>query len=162
MGVFKRHDEVVDTPTGGMVESTRTSQFAIGPGQILGGVAGVVFTVFGVLAITRAGIDSTLNVPVVNVAGFEQSAALGIGEVVVGLLLIAGAVSVRNRTLMGAVGGLMFIAGIVIAAASDQLLADIGSDQRSGWLLLAGGVVAMVAAALPVMVHSAHRVDRST
>ena len=120
-----------------------------------------MFTVFGVLAVTRAGIDSTLNVPVVHVAGFAQSAALGISEIIVGLALIAGAASVWNRALMGAVGGLMFIGGIVLAAASDRLLVDIGTDHRSGWLILAGGVVAMVGAALPVMVRSAHRVDRT-
>lgn len=162
MSSFERHDEVVDTPSGGVAESTRTSRFAMGPGQILGGITGVVVTVFGVLAMTRAGVDSTLNAPAVDVAGFAQSAALGIGEVLAGLVLIAGAVSVWNRALMGAVGGLMFIGGIVIAAASDQLLVDIGTDHRSGWLILVGGVVAMVSAASPVMVHSARRVDRTT
>ena len=113
------------------------------------------------LAITRAGIDSTLTEPTVDVAGFSQSAAVGIGEVVAGLLLIAGAANIRNRALMGFTGGLMSIAGILIAAASAQLSQDIGADHRTGWLILFGGVLAMVAAALPVMVRSAHRVERT-
>ena len=39
-----------------------------------------------------------------------------------------------------------------------------GLRQRAGidhWLILAGGVAAMVAAALPVIARSAYRVDRS-
>lgn len=156
MNTFERHDEVIDTPGGAQVESTKTSRFAMGPGQILGGALGVVITIFGGLAITRAGIDSTLNVPVVNVAGFAQGAAVGIGEVVLGLILIAGAASVWNRSLMGVVGGLMFIAGIVIAAASPKILADIGTTHRSGWLFLISGVIAMVAALLPVTVKTNH------
>ena len=156
MSVYERHDEVIDTPTGAQVESTKTSRFAMGPGQILGGALGIVLTIFGVLAITRAGIDSTFNKPVVNVAGFAQSAAVGIAEVVLGLILIAGAASIWNRSLMGAVGGLMFIGGIVIAAASPKILADIGTTHRSGWLFLISGVIAMVAALLPVMVRTNH------
>ena len=62
---------------------------------------------------------------------------------------------------MGFTGGLMSIAGILIAAASAQLSQDIGADHRTGWLILFGGVLAMVAAALPVMVRSAHRVERT-
>lgn len=62
----------------------------------------------------------------------------------------------------GFVGGLMFIAGIVLAASSAQMLNDIGADHRSGWLILVGGVIGMVATALPVMVRSSSRVDRTT
>ena len=62
---------------------------------------------------------------------------------------------------MGVAGGLMFIAGILIAASSTQLLQDIGAEHRTGWLILFGGVLAMVAAALPVMVRSVHRVQRT-
>lgn len=68
---------------------------------------------------------------VVDVTGFAQSAALGISEVMVGLVLIAGAACVWNRASMGSVGIPMLIGGIVIAAA------------------------------LPVIVRSAHRVDRT-
>jgi len=105
MSIYERHDEEVDTP-GGRRRSIDENFPGCSqpPGQILGGIVGVTFCVLGVLAVARAGIDSTLNVTVVNVAGFQQSAALELGEVIVGLLMIAGAVTVWNRSLMGFVG----------------------------------------------------------
>jgi hypothetical protein len=161
MSVYERHDESIDTPDGAVAKSTKASRWELGPGQIIAGITGLIFVGFGVLAITRAGIDSTLNEPTVNSGGFVQSAWVGIGEVLAGLLLLAGAANARNRSILGATGGAMFIAGLVIAAGSPQILVDIGTQHRSGWLLLIGGVIAMVAAILPVMVHSARKVSRT-
>lgn len=155
MSVLHRHDHhVVDTPDGYVAESVESrSRFAMSPGQLLGGAVGLVTTVIGVLAVTRSGIDSTLNVPVTSVAGLHQSAMVGIGEIVLGLLLVAGAATAWDRALMGFVGGLMFIGGIVVAAASIKMLGDLGTDHATGWTMLVGGVIAMVGAMMPTFVR---------
>jgi hypothetical protein len=158
--LHRQNSEVTDSRTGrASATSVTRSHFALSPGQVIGGVIGVVTTVIGVIAVTRGGIDGSLNVPVVRVAGLGQSAMVGVAEIVLGLLLIAGAASAWNRSLMGFVGGVMFIAGIVIAAASLQLLSDLGTDHTTGWTMLIGGVIAMVAAMLPTFVRDSVHQD---
>lgn len=154
MSVYEHHE--VGTTVGPSQTVTRT-HVAWGPGQIIGGAVGVIESIIAVLAITRSGIDGSLNTPIVTVAGFTQSAAVGLGELVLGLLLIAGAANAWNKDLMGVAGGLMFIAGLVVAAASPKLLLDLGTSHHTGWAVMIGGVIAMVAAALPVLVRSTRR-----
>ena len=159
MAMYQQHHDLISDRQASAAAATteRRTWWAFTPGQVVAGVVALVMLVIAVLAITRAGIDSTLNKPVVNVAGLNQSAAVGIGELVLGLLLLGAAASAWNRSLMGFTGALMFIAGLVTAAASPQLLADMGTDHRSGWWMLIGGVIAMVAAAMPVFAGSSRR-----
>lgn len=157
MSVYEHHHV---GPANGVPEETVTrTRWAFGPGQVIGGVVGIAEVVVAVLAITRCGIDGALNTPVTSVAGMTQSTAVGIAELILGLLLVSGAASAWNRGVMGAAGALMFVGGLVVAAASPKLLLDLGTDHHTGWVVLVGGVVAMVAAALPVFVHSSQRYD---
>ena len=155
MRVLHRHEhQVVGTQDGYVAESVESrSRFAMSPGQLLGGGVGLVTTVIGVIAVTRGGIDTSLNVPVHMVAGLHQSAMVGVAEIILGLLLVAGAASAWDRALLGFVGGLMFVGGIIVAAASIRMLGDLGTDHATGWTMLIGGVIAMVGAMMPTFVH---------
>lgn len=153
MTMMHRDRDIVETPEGSSEVRTTRSRISMSPGQLLGGAVGVISVIIGMIAIVRSGIDGSLNTPVVNVAGLHQSAVVGIAEVVLGLLLVAGAASVWNRALMGFTGGVMFIAGIVVAAASIKLLGDLGTDHATGWTMIVGGVIAMVAAMMPTFVR---------
>ena len=161
MRVF--HQDEVAKASNGTVNETRIrrSRLSFSPGQIVGGLVGVITTLIGVIAVTRSGVDGTLNVPVVRVLGLNQSAMVGIAEVVLGLLLVAGAASAWDRALMGFVGGVMFISGIVIAAASIRLLGDLGTDHTTGWTMLIGGTVAMAGALMPTLVTDTARREES-
>lgn len=144
------------------VESTATTRSTtMGPGQILGGLAGVALTIVGVLAVVRSGIDASLTEPVVEVFGLQQSALVGATEILAGLLMVAGAASVLNRSLLGFIGGLVFVAGIVLAAASGSILEDLGTTRSTGTFLIVIGVIAMVSAMLPTVtrVDSRARTD---
>ncbi len=146
MAVYKKRD-VVDTP---QQQSTAVSRrFTFSPGQILGGIVGLVLVLFGILAVTRTGIDSTLNAPLTDVFGLTQSAAIGLIEVGAGLLLILGAANAEFRPLTGVVGVLLFIGGLIVAAGTGSLLRDLGTSHDTGWFALIMGAVAMLAAALP-------------
>jgi hypothetical protein len=150
MAVYKQRD-VIDTP---QRQSTAVSRrFTFSPGQILGGIVGLVLVLFGILAVTRTGIDSTLNVPVTDVFGLTQSALIGLIEVGAGLLLILGAASAEFRALTGVVGVLLFIGGLIVAAGTASLLRDLGTTQDTGWFALIMGAIAMLAAALPSFVR---------
>jgi hypothetical protein len=156
MAVYKQRD-VIDTP---QRQSTAVSRrFTFSPGQILGGIVGLVLVLFGILAVTRTGIDSTLNVPVTDVFGLTQSALIGLIEVGAGLLLILGAASAEFRALTGVVGVLLFIGGLIVAAGTASLLRDLGTTKDTGWFALIMGAIAMLAAALPSFVRQ-ERVTR--
>lgn len=161
MTAYHEH-HVVDSAAAAPVESTATTRSTtMGPGQILGGLAGVALTLVGVLAVVRSGIDSSLNAPVVDVFGLQQSALVGAVEILAGLLMVAGAASVLNRSLLGFIGGLVFVAGIFLAAASGSLLEDLGTTKSTGTFMIVIGVISMVSAMLPVMtrVDSRARTD---
>jgi hypothetical protein len=146
MAVYRERD-VIDTP---QRQSTAVSRrVTVSPGQILSGIAGLVLVVFGIVAVTRNGIDSTLNVPVTDVFGLTQSAAVGLIEVGTGLLLILAATNAAFRALTGVVGVLLFIGGLIVAAGDASLLRDLGTTHDTGWFGLVMGGVAMLAAALP-------------
>ena len=152
MSMLHSHHDVTETPAGSSEVRTTHSRIAMSPGQMFGGAVGVISTIIGMIAVIRSGIDGSLNVPVVHVVGLNQSAMVGIGEVVLGLLLVAGAASAWDRALMGFVGAVMFIGGIVVAAASIKFLGDLGTDHATGWTMIVGGVIAMAAAMMPTFV----------
>lgn len=159
MSVLNRRHEEVTNGTAYSESTTRESAVAFSVGQVLGGIAGFVLALVGLLAVVRAGVDSTLNDPVVGVAGFHQSAAVGLVELVLGLLLIAGAASVLNRPILGVVGGVTLVAGVVVAAENARIAVDIGATRSTGWFAIAVGAVAMLAAMLPTAIHRTVRTD---
>ena len=154
------HREVVDT--GDLRSETRvaSSRFVFSPGQILAGILGVVVAVIGIIAVSRGGIDGSLNVPVVSVAGTDQSAMLGLCEFAAGLLLVLGALSYAARWLIAFIGVVMVIGGVVLGAANSTILQDVGTSQGTGWAIMVGGIIAMVAASLGVIIRSRRTVER--
>lgn len=154
------HREVVDT--GDLRSETRatSSRFVFSPGQILAGILGIVVAVIGIIAMSRGGLDGSLNKPVVDVAGTDQSAMLGIAEFALGLLLVLGALNYAARWLIAFVGVVMVIGGVVLGAASSTILEDVGTSQGTGWAIMVGGIIAVVAASLGVFVRTRRSVER--
>jgi hypothetical protein len=154
------HREVVDTDDVRSETRVASSRFIFSPGQIIAGVLGVVVAIIGIIAVSRGGIDGTLNVPLVNVAGTDQSAMLGLAEFAAGLLLVLGAMSYAARWLIAFVGVVMVIGGVVLGSASAEILHDVGTSQGTGWALMVGGIIAIVAASLGVIVRSRRTVEQ--
>ena len=155
MGALYEQRDVVATPEGSTSSVERVHRFS--PGQWLGGAVGVVLVIFGIIAVTRTGIDSTLNTPVTNIMGLTHSAWVGIAELAVGLLLILSAADVAFRGVMGALGALLLIGGVVVAASNLKMLLDIGTNRNTGWFGLILGAITLLAAALP-SINRSHRV----
>jgi hypothetical protein len=154
------HREVVDTDNLRSETRVASSRFVFSPGQILAGILGVVVAIIGIIAVSRGGIDGTLNVPMVSVAGTDQSAMLGLAEFAAGLLLVLGALSYAARWLIAFVGVVMVIGGVVLGAASAEILHDVGTSQGTGWAIMVGGIIAVVAASLGVIVRSRKTVEQ--
>ncbi|HTK16925.1 MAG TPA: hypothetical protein VL769_11070 [Acidimicrobiia bacterium] len=159
MGMVE-HREVVDTDNLKSETRVASSRFVFSPGQILAGILGVVVAIIGIIAVSRGGIDGTLNVPMVSVAGTDQSAMLGLAEFAAGLLLVLGALSYAARWLIAFVGVVMVIGGVVLGAASAEILHDVGTSQGTGWAIMVGGIIAIVAASLGVIVRSRRTVEQ--
>jgi|SoiMethySBSTD1v2_1073268.scaffolds.fasta_scaffold251733_4 hypothetical protein len=154
------HREVVDS--GDVRSETRatSSRFVFSPGQIIAGILGLVVAIIGIIAVSRGGIDDSLNVPVVSVAGTDQSAMLGLMEFAAGLLLVLGALSYALRWLVAFVGVVMIVGGVVLGAASADILQDIGTSQGTGWAIMVGGIIAVVAASLGTIIRTRRSVER--
>jgi hypothetical protein len=94
----------------------------------------------------------------VRVAGLDQSAMLGAIELGLGLLLILGALSVAARGLIVAIGVVMVLGGVLLGAANATILRDVGTVHGTGWVIMVGGIVAIVAGSLGRMIRTSHSV----
>ena len=153
MSIIEQHD-VVQSGNARVETRASSSRLVISPGQVLAGALGLVTAIIGIITLSRAGIDGTLNVPMVNAAGLHQSAMVGLGELVVGLLLILGASSYVNRGLVVGLGVLMVLGGVLIGAAGSTILRDLGTVHSTGWTIMVGGIIAIVAGCMGRLVRT--------
>ena len=148
------HRDVVETGDARVETRVATSRLVVSPGQVIAGVLGLAVAVIGIMAVSRGGIDGSLNVPIVRTAGLDQSAMLGVAELGLGLLLILGALSYAARNLIVGIGVVMVLGGVLIGAAGTTILRDLGTVHRTGWVVMTGGIIAIVAGSLGRMVRT--------
>jgi hypothetical protein len=148
------HRDVYETPEARTETRVASSRVVVSPGQVIAGVLGLVLAIIGAIAVARSGVDSSLNVPMVRAAGFNQSAMVGLGELALGLLLILSALSYEGRGLIVGIGVVMVIGGVVIGAAGPTILRDLGTVHGTGWALMVGGIIAIVAGSLGRIVRT--------
>ena len=153
MSVVEHHD-VVESGDARSDTRVATSRLVVSPGQVIAGVLGLVVAVIGIMAVSRGGIDGSMNVRMVRTAGVDQSAMLGAVELGVGLLLILGALSYAARSLIVAVGVVMVLGGVFVGAAGTIILRDLGTVHGTGWVIMVGGIIAIVAGSLGRMVRT--------
>jgi len=145
---ISEHRDIVQTPDVRTETKVSTARMVWSPGQVITALLGIVIAVIGVIATSRGGIDGSLNTPVVRVADLQHSALLGLLELGAGLLLILGALNYAARGLVVVVGVAMVVGGVILGAAGPTILRDIGTEQRTGWAIMVGGIIAIVAANL--------------
>lgn len=125
------------------------------PGRVIGALAGGVLVAIGATAMLRAGVDGDLVVPQVDVLGLSMSAAVGMGMLGTGLLLLLLFAAWEDaKPVSGVIGILGVLAGLIGMASSDQLRADIGFSQRTAWFVVICGALAILAAVLPSLWHT--------
>jgi hypothetical protein len=138
-----RYQEVVTDDRDNSRRAVSEHHRSINPGRVVGGLIGLVLAIVGVVAIAKAGIDSSLDRPMVDVLGMQQSAIVGLAEFGVGLLVILGAASEATRSLMGVMGVLALIAGVLAAASSTTVRSDLGVSTGSGWFMAVCGAIVL-------------------
>ena len=158
MSLIEQHD-VVQNGSQRFETRSASSRLVFSPGQVIAATLGLVTAVIGIITLSRAGIDGTMNVPVVQAAGLHQSAILGLAELGLGLLLILGASSYAYRGLVVSLGVLMVLGGVVIGAAGPTILRDLGTVHGTGWVLMVGGIIAIVAGCMGRVVRTRRTVE---
>jgi hypothetical protein len=129
----------------------RERSWTFAPGQIVSMIVGVGFVALGLVALIRAGIDGSLESPVVEVLGFTHTAWLGLAEIGLGVLLILAGTGARGRFLSVLLGAAMVVSGVLIGAETREMPEELALEQDFGWMLaLFGALVAVAAMALPV------------
>lgn len=136
------------------------SSVTISPAAVVAGVASIVLLLFGAINIARAGLAAPLRDPVVQVAGYEGTAVLGLIVLGAGIALLGAAFS-RDR------GAILFVS-IVIGVAGATLAIEptvggelISSESSFGVaVLIVAAFVAFVAAVAPSVRRTTNRFER--
>ncbi len=124
------------------------------PAQFVAAAIGLFLVVMGGVAMARAGVDSTMTDPVVEVLGFNQTALLGAIEVGFGLVLIAVAFATYEvRGWLTGLGLVSLAVGLIILIEPTAFETSLGAESTTGWLYAALGAGMIAAGWLsPLMV----------
>ena len=128
------------------VEVVRKRSFSVG--QLLAMIAGAALVALGVTALVQTGVDTPLSEPVEPVLGWDHTPLLGIIEIAAGALLIVFALRPGGRWLVAIVGAALIVGGGLILAEMDWAVDELGAEQEFGWVAIAAGAVAVLAAIL--------------
>jgi hypothetical protein len=130
------------------------------PAQLVALLVGLVFVVFGGIALARTGIDlSHISSQHVKVAGAGQTQLMAYIELAYGiLLLIAGSVPGGSRGLMSFLGVAALAFGIIVAAQPSTFTPRLGIGDGFGIFLAIVGAVLLLAGWLsPVFWGTEHK-----
>jgi hypothetical protein len=110
---------------------------------VVGVLGGAALIVLGVVAVARSDLEGSMNVPVIEVAGWPHSPLLGVLQIAAGAALVVVSLSSVGELLVSAV-----IAGFgVIALIEPQVLDDrLNIHSTHAWLLVGLGSVGLLAA----------------
>ena len=161
MGTYRRtevSDPALDPVEPAEVEVTE-SDYRFSPAQVVHAAIGVFLLVLGILALVRGDFNDLTGAQFA-IIGITHNAAIGIGEVVAGALLLLAAASPGGRRLGLVVGLAMIVFGAVLLG-DDQTMRDVGTEDALAWLAIVLGAVAVVVGLIPARRTRRRRVDRS-
>jgi hypothetical protein len=135
------------------------------PAQLVALVIGFAAIGFGALALADTGLDlGHVDAPHDVALGFHTTPLLALVEIAWGALMVIAALRpVAGRSLMALLGGAATVFGaLILFDAWQHRFHDwFGVHDDNGWLILAAGVVTLLASfVLPVVTTPARRVVR--
>jgi hypothetical protein len=114
------------------------------PGQIVLVAAGVLFLVYGIVALVRGGLSGAISEPSVDVFGFAHTPLLGLIEVGAGAVLLLAGLGRGMRTPGMLLGALVAVAGGLLLADFAWSREYLTTDPSFGWVPLAAGAAIVV------------------
>jgi hypothetical protein len=127
--------------------------------SVIVGIVGLAATILGLIAVTRAGVDSPINDPVVKVLGFTHTATLGFIEAGIGVcLLICAAATARAAAVF--FGLVLGVGAVVGAVQTDSFRKSLALQSGLAWVaVVAAVVVVLVSLLVPRMATRTTRVE---
>ena len=152
---------VVDTDVDTLEEVHVTeSHTRFAPAQFVHAAIGVFLLVLGVVSMVRGDLSGDLTEPTFDVISITHNAAIGIGEVVAGALLLLAATGPSGRFL-GVIVGLALVAVGAVMLGDEATMQDLGTESAMAWLAIGLGAVATLVGLIPSRLVRRRRVDRS-
>ena len=136
------------------------SQSRFAPAQLVHAAIGVFLVVLGIVSMVRGDLSGNLTEPAFDVLDLTHSAAIGIGEVATGALLLLAAAGPSGRFL-GLIVGLFLVVIGAFLVADESLAQDLGTEPALGWLAIGLGGAAVLAGLIPARRVSRRNVNRS-
>jgi phosphatidylserine synthase len=131
------------------------------PAQIVSLVVGAIFAIIGGITLANTGMNfNDLSANHETVAGMDQTAWLGIAELVVGLFLIgAGAIPGGGRATMTFFGVIVLGFGIVMLISNGEawMTENLTTDDSAGWFFVIMGAILLVAAMVAPVIFGSDR-----
>lgn len=138
---------VAEVHPAGVHQVARSSQQRYAVDSVIVGVVGLIFTVIGLLAITRAGVHGPMDAPVVKVIGFTHTETLGLIEAAMGLVLLICAAS-TSRAASIFFGIVLGIGALVGALQTDSFRHSLALESGLAWLAVIAAIVVVLASFL--------------
>lgn len=131
------------------------------PAQIVSLIVGAIFAIIGAITLANTGMNfSDISANHETVAGMDQTALLGIVELVIGLFLIgAGAYPGGGRGSMTFFGVVLLGFGIVMLLSTGErwMAENLTTDDAAGWFFVIMGSVLLLAAMLAPVIFGTDR-----
>jgi hypothetical protein len=139
-------------------ESARRTEHVWRPWMPVAVLLGAASMALGIWALTRTGLNTDhMFRPHTRVLSFDHTPALALGEAVFGFVMILAVImGLFGRTLMGMLGAAMLGFGVIVVADAwpGRIAHWTDARERQGWVFIAAGAVAFVAATmLPTIRH---------
>jgi hypothetical protein len=152
-------DPELETVEPAQVQVTE-SEFRFSPAQVVHAAIGVFLVVIGIISMVRGDLSGDLTESKFTVIGITHNAAIGIGELVAGGLLLLAAAAPVGRFL-GLIVGLALIAFGAVLLGDEQTLRDVGTEDALAWLAIGLGAAAAVFGLIPARRTRRRTYDRS-
>jgi hypothetical protein len=150
--MLRHRTHAIQTADGGYVEERDSRpRFLLTPSQVVSVIGGLALIVLGIIVVVKAGLSGSLNDPTVSVMGIQQTAAIGLGELGIGVLLVLCGLSPATRLLSGIIGLALVVFGIILLTGPSTLLADMRTESTLGWVgVIIGAPVLLASLVTPL------------
>ncbi len=123
------------------------------------GLVGLALTLVGLVAVTRAGFNGPMDLPVVSVLGFTHTATLGLIEAGIGIFLLISAAS-TSRSSAIFFGLVLGVGAFVGAVQTKSFRRSLALESGLAWLaVVAAVIVVLVSLLVPRLVTRTARVE---